>query len=91
MRANALLLTPIVCFVGACGSPGTALAQTEPYRSPAGPYRSAPGGAGPYRAAPGVPRSYWYPSGTSDWGDSGYPPSIPHDYPGPALRGGGGG
>jgi hypothetical protein len=89
MKANLILLAPIACFiVGA--SVGPAAAQTAPYypypyypySQPAVPYNPQPAGA-PVAPAPGPG-----PSDAIDWGPARY---HPHDYPGPPLRGGGGG
>jgi len=96
MRANLMLLAPIACFIAdAFDSPGRALAQTYPYPAAPGaadPYRPAPGTLDPYRSAPGTADPYRVAPGAPDTSSGGYfPPAIPHDYPGPALRGGNGG
>jgi hypothetical protein len=86
MRANLILLAPIACFaVGASADP--AAAQTapyypNPYSQPSTPYEPQPA------RTPTAPAPQPAPQEPVDWGPA---RSIPHDYPGPALRGGGGG
>ncbi|HEY1797257.1 MAG TPA: hypothetical protein VGG57_14190 [Stellaceae bacterium] len=86
MRANLILLVPVVCFVvGASADP--AAAQTapyypNPYSQPAAPSYPQPAGS------PTAPAPQPAPQDDIDWGPARY---HPHDYPGPALRGGNGG
>jgi hypothetical protein len=85
MRSNLILLAPIVCFV-ADASVHPAAAQTPYYPQPA--WTSAPPGPQPGYGAgypPAAPATAQEPV---DWGPAW---SHPHDYPGPPLRGGGGG
>ena len=86
MRANLILLAPIVCFgIGACAE--RAAAQTAPYypsyQQPAWNWNPGPYYPQPVPTNPGQPAQQ-----EPDWGPA---RSHPHDYPGPPLRGGGGG